>query len=172
MPNRRSAHKSLSSPFRPHDAVATTTAADRQAASRLSALLVGRGSGPVRFTLSNEAGESVDLSSPLLDVLQAAAGMVASGAGVALLAREEELTSQQAADVLNVSRQYMVRLLERGDLPSTKVGAHRRVRAGDLATYRERRDEGRRAALAAMADQAQASGGYDAPATPGPRRRV
>jgi uncharacterized protein YbjQ (UPF0145 family) len=65
----------------------------------------------------------------------------------------------------------MVRLLERGDVPSTKVGTHRRVRAEDLAAYRKRRDDGRRSALAAMADEAQASGGYDAPATPGPHRR-
>jgi excisionase family DNA binding protein len=137
----------------------------------MSALLVGRGGDRVRFTLSSDAGDSVDLSPPLLNMLETAASMVASGTGVALLASDQELTSQQAADALNVSRQYMVRLLERGDLPSTKVGTHRRVRTEDLVAYRERRDVGRRAALATMADQAQANGGYDAPATPGPRRR-
>jgi len=65
----------------------------------------------------------------------------------------------------------MVRLLERGDIPSNKVGTHRRVRAEDLATYHLHRDEGRSAALAAMIDQAEANGGYDVPATFGPRRR-
>ncbi len=112
----------------------------------------------------------MDLSPSLLKVLETAAGMVATGAGVAVLARDEELTSQKAADLLNVSRQYMVRLLERGDIASTKVGTHRRVRPGDLAAYRRRRDAGRAAALSAMADQAQAMGGYDQPATFGPRR--
>ena len=95
-----------------------------------------------------------------------------TGADVTVLARNEELTSQQAADFLNVSRQYMVRLLERGDIASTKVGTHRRVRAEDLAHYRHRRDEGRAAALADMADQAQAAGGYDEPAAFGPRRKA
>ena len=96
--------------------------------------------------------------------------MFAHGAGVAVLARTEVLTSQQAADLLNVSRQYMVRLLERGEIASTKVGSHRRVRAEDLAIYRRRRDSGRAGALADMADQAQAFGGYDGPAVFGPRR--
>ncbi len=145
--------------------------ADRQTAARLSALLLRQGRRRIRFTVSSDAGESVDLLAPLLDVLETAAGMVARGAGVAVLARNEELTSQQAADLLNVSRQYMVRLLERGDIASTKVGAHRRVRAEDLAIYRQRRDEGRAAALADMADQSRALGGYDKPATFGSRRR-
>lgn len=145
--------------------------ADRQAATRLSALLLGQGGAHRRFTISSDAGDSVDLSPSLLSVLEAAAGMVATGAGVAVLARNEELTSQQAADLLNMSRQYMVRLLERGDIASTKVGTHRRVRAEDLANYRQRRDDGRAAALADMADQAQETGGYDEPATFGPRRR-
>jgi excisionase family DNA binding protein len=164
MPSRQSASKSLSDASRPPEIE------DRQTAARLSAFLLHQGVGRARFAVSTDSGESVDLSPSLLKVLETAAGMVATGAGVAVLARDEELTSQKAADLLNVSRQYMVRLLERGDIASTKVGTHRRVRAGDLAAYRRRRDEGRATALSAMADQAQATGGYDQPATFGPRR--
>ena len=169
MPSRRSA-ASLSSPRRP-PVTPEMAADDRQAAARLSALLTRQGSARLRFSVSNDAGESVDLSPSLLTILQTAAGMVAHGERVAVLPRTEELTSQEAADLLNVSRQYMVRLLERGDVASTKVGTHRRVRAEDLVNYRQRRDEGRAAALANMADQAEALGGYDEPATFGPRRR-
>jgi excisionase family DNA binding protein len=172
MSNSQSASKSLSGASQLPAKTVAMSAADRQTAARLSALLFHQGGVHARFTVSNEVGESVDLSPSLLKVLETAAGMMASGAGVAVLARDDELTSQQSADILNVSRQYMVRLLERGDIPSTKVGTHRRVRAEDLAIYRQRRDEGRSAALANMADEAQASGGYDAPATPGPRRRA
>jgi len=107
----------------------------------------------------------------LIGVLEAAAALVADGTGVAILAQDRELTSQQAADMLNISRQYLVRLLDRGDIASTKTGTHRRVRAADLARYLQHRDEGRRAALDALADQAQASGGYDTPAQPGPLRQ-
>jgi excisionase family DNA binding protein len=121
--------------------------------------------------VTSDGGESVDLSPSLLNVLKAAAGMIAGGADVAVLARTAELTSQQAADFLNVSRQYVVRLLERGDIASTKVGTHRRVRAEDLASYRQRRNQGRSTALAEMADQVQKDGGYDEQATFGPRRR-
>lgn len=165
MSNRQSFDKRRSGFARQHAAAST---ADRQAAARLSALL--REDGGARFTVSDDTGKSVDLSQSLLNVLEIAAGMVASGTDVAVLARDQELTSQQVADMLNVSRQYVVRLLDRGDIPSAKVGTHRRVRAGDLAEYRQRRDEGRAAALAAVIAQAEDDGGYDTPATFGPRR--
>ncbi len=153
-------------------AVAATTAAERRMAAHLSALLLRNSHGRLRLTIETDGGESVELSPPLVGVLQAAAGLVATGSEVTVLARNEELTSQQAADFLNVSRQYMVRLLDRGEIASTKAGTHRRVRAEDVADYQRRRDEGRAAALAAMADQAQAVGGYDGPAVFGPRRQA
>jgi len=142
---------------------------DRRGAAQLSTLLRAREGGR-EVSVVTSAGEQVALTPALLDLLAQAAGIMADGADVAVFAHEALLTSQQAADLLNVSRQYMVRLLERGDLPSTKVGTHRRVRAADLERYRRRRDRGRRTALAAMADRAQADGGYDAPAAFGPRR--
>jgi excisionase family DNA binding protein len=152
-------------------AVAATTETERQTAAHLSALLMRNGHGRLRVTLETDAGESVELSPPLINVLETVASLVAAGTEVTVLARNEELTSQQAADFLNVSRQYMVRLLDRGEIAATKSGTHRRVRAEDVEIYRRRRDEGRAAALAAMADQAQAAGGYDEPAAFGPRRR-
>ncbi len=170
MASRSSASKSP--PSVPTHARAATSAAERQAAARLSELLLQNIPGPLRVTVGSEAGESVDLSPSLLNVLEVAASIVATGADVTVLARNEEFTSQQAADFLNISRQYMVRLLERGDIASTKVGTHRRIRVADLANYRRRRDEGRAAALADMADQAQVAGGYDEPAAFGPRRRA
>lgn len=168
MPSRQSAHKRFSSASR--TSVAATSATDREAAARLAALLA-QGGGLINFTVSGPSGESARLSSSLLTVLEAAAGMVAEGAGVAVLAQTDELTTQDAADALGVSRQYLVRLLDRGDIPSAKVGTHRRVRAADLVAYRDGRDAKRSAALAEMADQAQEAGAYDAPASFGPRRK-
>ncbi|RJF88170.1 hypothetical protein D3874_15055 [Oleomonas cavernae] len=79
----------------------------------MSTLLREREGGR-EVSVVTSAGEQVALTPALLDLLAQAAGIMADGADVAVFAHEVLLTSQQAADLLNVSRQYMVRLLERG----------------------------------------------------------
>lgn len=144
---------------------------DRESAAHIVRLL-GRARGSLQFTVSGPGGESAHLSPSLLMVLERAAAMVAEGDGVAVLAQTDVLTTQDAADALGVSRQYLVRLLDRGDIPATKTGTHRRVRAADLIVYRERRDARRKAALAEMVDLAQEAGAYDGPITFGPARKA
>lgn len=88
-------------------------------------------------------------------------GMLAQGKPVALLPRELDLTTQEAAMLLNVSRPYLVGLLEEGKIPFHKVGAHRRVRLEDLLKYKEARRKQSEEALQRLADQAQELGmGY------------
>ncbi|HEY2080402.1 MAG TPA: excisionase family DNA-binding protein [Streptosporangiaceae bacterium] len=75
-------------------------------------------------------------------------GMLADGQGVHIMPDRAMLTSQQAADMLNVSRPYLIGLLEKGSIPFTKVGTHRRVAFGDLLEYKRKDDQIRRKAAA------------------------
>lgn len=63
---------------------------------------------------------------------------MANGDGVAVLPTHKRLTTQQAADALNVSRPYLIKLLEEGKIPHEKVGRHRRVRLDDVLDYRRK----------------------------------
>lgn len=83
------------------------------------------------------------------------------GNAVTLIPVHAELTTQEAADLLNVSRPHLIRMLEAGELPHHLVGTHRRVRFADLEAYRARREVEREERMQELADQAQELGmGY------------
>jgi len=105
-------------------------------------------------------GQHMDLPGPLADVMAHAAALLAEGLSVSVVAEDEMLSTQDAATLLNVSRQYVVRLVDRGKLPAVKVGSHRRLRARDVEAYKAERDTDRDTALDRLAAMTEEMGGY------------
>jgi excisionase family DNA binding protein len=105
--------------------------------------------------------DGVPIPSALRRVLMAAARQLAEGNGVSVLPVTAEVTTQQAADLLNVSRPFVVGLLDKGEIPFHKVGAHRRIQLRDLLTYKRKRDASRRAIIDRLAAEAQELGIYE-----------
>lgn len=85
-------------------------------------------------------------------------GLLESGEGVALVPNAAQLTTQQAADMLNVSRPYLIGLLESGQIEFTKVGRHRRVPFAALVEYKRHADQRGRAAADEMSELGQELG--------------
>ncbi len=111
--------------------------------------------------LMDTENHRVSLPDPVYRVLLQALRFLERGEGVLVLSSSQELTTQDAADMLGVSRQYFVQLLEQGRIPFHKVGTHRRVYLRDLLEYRKQRDAGRRKMLDEIAQEAVADGVYD-----------
>jgi len=108
---------------------------EKEDLERLSALLRDRGSGWIRVRLSG--GAEQELPHSAVEALRAVVETLASGDAMALVRVERELTSQQAADMLNVSRQYVARLADTGQLQAaTTTGGHRRFRLADVLAYK------------------------------------
>jgi len=141
----------------PHD-VALAAASSRVLAQHLPSA-----SGDVQLRLVEDGQETEPVTVPAaaLTLFLRLLTEMARGHAVTVLPLHTELTTQQAAEVLNVSRPYLIRLLEEGQLPYRKVGTHRRVALQDVLAYKVRTDTARRAALDELTAEAQRLGlGY------------
>ena len=122
--------------------------------SRLLAACVGQGES-ARLRLI-DGGTEVTVPVSAIHMLVDILNQMAQGNAVSLVPIHAELTTQQAADLLNVSRPFLVKQLESGEIPFHKVGRHRRIRFSDLMDYRDHLDQESAAAADALAVQAQA----------------
>jgi excisionase family DNA binding protein len=130
-------------------------AALAQAAQRcLMAALDHSRAGRVRLVSDGKSMPSVELPPKALRMV----GLMAQRQPVVLLPQKMELSTQDAAAFLNVSRPFVVKQIDEGRLPARKVGRHRRILFDDLMAYQQALHDETEAALQALADQAQQLG--------------
>lgn len=135
--------------------MSAVTEKDREQARKV---LHALGSHP---RITTDDGTLLDLPQPVLDALSGALEATAEGKRALVLRSPEDLTTEQAAAVLGVSRPTVVRLVEAGNLPALMVGTHRRLSLGDVLAYREASAAKSHAALDEMTREAEDLGLYD-----------
>ena len=106
-------------------------------------------------------GETIELSQSMADLLVQVARAMRQGLAVTIAPHGTRLTTQEAADMLGISRPTLVRMLEAGEIPFEKVRRHRRLFLTDVLEFRERRRRAANEALSDMVTDAQAMGAYD-----------
>ncbi len=136
-----------------------------QESSRRLAKLLGAPKENVQFLIQpgGEPEETIAIPLVAFRLLTEILAEMAKGNAVTLIPIHAELTTQQAADLLNVSRPYLIQLLEKGQIPHRKVGSHRRVLFQDLMAYKQKTDAARLKALEELSalDQELGSMGYE-----------
>ena len=112
--------------------------------------------------LTGKGGEpSLELPDAVYELLLRILDWMQQGRAISIVPVTQDLTTQQAAGLLGVSRPFFVKLLESGKIPYHLIGTHRRVYLKDLMAYKEHRDRERRDALDQMAREAEELGLYD-----------
>jgi excisionase family DNA binding protein len=132
------------------EAAVLANEAERRIAEQSSRELAPLASKPLRVRVE-DTKKIITLPASAVRLLVDLLAQMARGNAVTLVPYHAELTTQQAADFLGVSRPFLVGLLERGEMPFRKVGAHRRIRSEDVLKYQQAISRNRRAALRALA---------------------
>jgi excisionase family DNA binding protein len=137
---------------------ATTTVPDttlaRESGERLARAVSGKEQPELKVSVGG-TGKEITLPPSAAKLLIDGLAELAKGHDVRLLPVHAELTTQEAAELLNLSRQYVVRLLDDGKIPSHKVGTHRRVRVADVMAYKQTLEADRLDALKKLVAEAQ-----------------
>jgi excisionase family DNA binding protein len=138
--------------------------AERKAVTELSAFL-DRVAKSVetdlpKCVLTGPLGEKMELPPSIFYVLERVAEVMGRGDAITVVPIGRELTTQQAAALLNVSRQYLVTLIEGGTIPFKKTGSHRRLKIEDVLEYKRARDSDRRSNLRELTKLSEEFGGY------------
>jgi excisionase family DNA binding protein len=140
--------------------VESVVAQEQEALSikHLESILQLEGSQP---KLVGVDGQEIPIPESVYQVLYQTVHALASGKVISVVIQDRELTTQKAADILKVSRPYLIKLLDQGEIPCIRVGTHRRVRFDDLMKYKEQRDTKRREGIKQFTQFLEVEGFYD-----------
>lgn len=128
---------------------------EKAAANQLRKILATHATGEAKLRVLSENAKQpseITLSPALSNLLMELLRHVGRGDAVTLVPVSKMLTTQQAADILNVSRPFLVSLLEKGEIEHSLVGRHRRIKANHLFAYKRARDKKRGEALSDLAE--------------------
>jgi excisionase family DNA binding protein len=128
--------------------------------------LVGRIDPEHRAALVGPEGIMVALPEPVYEVLHQVILAMARGQAVTIAPHNQRLTTQEAADLLGVSRPTLVRMLDAGQIPFDQPGRHRRVLLRDVLAFQEARRAHRREGLDALVAESEAAGAYQTTTRP------
>lgn len=106
-------------------------------------------------------GHQIGLPQPVHDLLLTILKNLQAGKAVSIVPEHQQLTTQRAANIIGVSRPFLVALLEGGEIPYHMVGSHRRIYLRDLLDYKRRRDAARHNSINRMAKAEVEAGTYD-----------
>ena len=126
------------------------SADDRQIANQLRRILASQKAGEAKLHIPDPKTRNpveITLTPAMSDLFLELLRHIGSGDAVTLVPIHQMLTTQQAADLLNMSRPYLIRLIEKGDIPHSMVGRHRRLKAEDVFAYKAARDKIRSKAM-------------------------
>ena len=115
-----------------------------------------------RPALIGREGVRLELPDPIFHLLVCVTRMMREGRAIVLMPEDETFTTQAAANFLGMSRQFLVNVLERGEIPFHRVGAHRRIYFKDLVDFQNKRDQERRNSMNKLFKAVDESGLYDA----------
>jgi len=124
---------------------------------------IASSTAPGQITLEVGDGERVTIEIPdsVGEVLLEALTDLAEGRPVSIAEADEELTTREAAELLNVSRPHLVKLLKEGEIPSHKVGSHHRIRRRDVLAYRAKQRKRSEEAMQKLTEESQKLGLYE-----------
>jgi len=130
-----------------------------EAIKQLRNLIAKTENNQLQFTTSQ--GDSILVPQKVTEVFRTVINIMAQGKGISLIPVAEEVTTTQAAEILNISRPYLMKLINNSQISHHQVGTHTRILLKDLLEYKQSRDTNRKQGLQKLTDLSQELGLYD-----------